>query len=125
MNFGIQTQNRFRILQDSDEMDCDKNQVPCSMNITMDDFVNASFEHKLNYMFEELRGIRMEQVNCGHRLASFEQSLTGMSEKLVQVANVTNSQSEFMKTLAYRSIDIEARSRRNNLIFRGKLFSTR
>ena len=32
---------------------------------------------------------------------------------------MTNSQSEFIKTLAYRSIDIEARSRRKKLIFRG------
>ena len=32
---------------------------------------------------------------------------------------VTHSHLTFMKTLAYKSIDLEARSRRNNLIFRG------
>jgi hypothetical protein len=39
--------------------------------------------------------------------------------KVGQVIDVTNSQTELLKTLAFRSIDIEARSRRNNLIFRG------
>jgi hypothetical protein len=40
-----------------------------------------------------------------------------MNEKLVEVIHTADSQSQFMKTLAYKSIDAEARSRRNNLIF--------
>jgi len=35
------------------------------------------------------------------------------------ISSVTNQQSALLKTLAYTSIDIEARHRRNNLLFRG------
>ena len=42
-----------------------------------------------------------------------------MNEKLGQVVDVTNSHSSVLKTMAYKSIDLEARSRRNNLIFWG------
>ncbi|WAR11517.1 hypothetical protein MAR_025697 [Mya arenaria] len=45
--------------------------------------------------------------------------MMGVNDKLNQVIKVANSQTDFMKTLAYKSIDLEARSRRNNLIFSG------
>ena len=44
-----------------------------------------------------------------------------MNEKLGEVIEVTNTQSNVLRTLAYRCIDLEARSRRNNLIFWGIL----
>ena len=42
-----------------------------------------------------------------------------MEEKLGQVVQVTNAQTDLLKSLDYRSIDIEPRSRRNNMILRG------
>ena len=42
-----------------------------------------------------------------------------MNEKLGQVVDATNTNTFVLKTLAYKSIDLEARSRRNNLIFWG------
>ena len=41
-----------------------------------------------------------------------------MQHKMEQFVQVTNNHTDFLKTLAYRSIDMEARSRRNNLTFR-------
>ena len=69
-------------------------------------------------MFDELRCIRHEQVNCNRGLARFEKYISAMQHKMEQVVQVTNNHTDFLKTLAYRSIDMEARSRRNNLTFR-------
>ena len=70
-------------------------------------------------MFNELRLIRNEQIKCSNGLGMFERSLTNMDKKLEKVIEVQNAQSDFLQSLAYRSIDVEARSRSNNLIFRG------
>jgi len=70
-------------------------------------------------LFDELRFIRYEQVHCSRGMVHFHQNMGEMNEKIGEVVQVTNSQLTFMKTLAYRSIDLEARSWRNNLIFRG------
>ncbi|WAR09294.1 hypothetical protein MAR_019252, partial [Mya arenaria] len=43
--------------------------------------------------------------------------MMGVNDKLNQVIKVANSQTDVMKTMAYKSLDLEARSRRNN--FRG------
>ena len=42
-----------------------------------------------------------------------------MSDKIGEVIEVTNRNTSVLKTLAYKSIDIESRSCRNNLIFWG------
>lgn len=82
-------------------------------------FMNCSTDDKLNMIFDELKYIRgcQEQTNRG--MISFQNGFRGISEKLTQVVNITNKNTSLMKTLAYKSIDIEARSRRNNLIFWG------
>jgi len=46
------------------------------------------------------------------------QTVSAVNEK-VKVIKTTNAQSDFLKTLACKSIDMEARLRWNNLIFRG------
>lgn len=61
--------------------------------------------------------MRCGQTDCNQRLANFEKSLTGVGKKLGQVVQTTNSLTEFMKTLAYRSIDIEAHSMVTRLLF--------
>lgn len=50
---------------------------------------------------------------------SFKDGFRFMTEKIGQVIEVTNKNTSVLKTLAYKSIDLEARSRRNNLIFWG------
>jgi len=70
-------------------------------------------------MFDELCVIRYEQVKCNRGLHMFEKTIPGIDKTLDQVIQVTNTQTDFMKSLAYKSIDMVARSRRNNLIFRG------
>jgi len=117
MNFSVPTQNRFEILQGREESS--SKLTMDNMNISRQDFIHSSMDNKLTYMFDELRVIRNEQVNCNRGLQMFEKTISGIDKTLGQVIQVTNTQTDFMKSLAYKSIDIEARSRRNNLIFRG------
>ena len=65
------------------------------------------------------RLIRNDQVNISRKVFAFEKAVGGVQEKIYEVIEATNVQTGFMKCLAYKSVDIEARSRRNNLIFRG------
>jgi len=67
-------------------------------------------------VLDEIRYTRNEQVSGFNR---FESSVKQVSDTLSKVVETTNKQNELLKTLAYKSIDLEARSRRNNLIFHG------
>jgi hypothetical protein len=107
--------NRFQILQEREIQNGENFQNPVSRN----NFAESSLDEKMLMMFDELRYIRQEQVNCSRGVLSLQNSIGKMHEKLGHVIDVTNSQTCLMKTLAYKSIDLEARSRRNNLIFRG------
>ena len=52
-------------------------------------------------------------------MIDFRKEFRYVNEKLGQVIQVTNKNTSMLKTLAYKSIDQEARSRRNNLVFWG------
>ena len=52
-------------------------------------------------------------------MLKFQDSFRCISESLDHVIKTTNRHTDMLKTLAYKSIDQEARSRRNNLIFWG------
>ncbi|KAH3727786.1 hypothetical protein DPMN_176776 [Dreissena polymorpha] len=46
-------------------------------------------------------------------------NVANVTDKLCQVVSTTNAQTRFLKALAYKSIDKEARARRNYLILPG------
>jgi len=70
------------------------------------------------HLFDEQRVMRSEQIMCAKEVIHLGNNFVNINNKLSQVINTTNSQTRFLKTLAYKSIDMEARTRRNNLIFR-------
>ena len=82
-------------------------------------FSLSNGEDKLNIIFDELVHIRKSQDNMYRGMLSFQNSFMNIGEKITQVIQTTNRNTDMLKTLAYKSIDIEARSRRNNLIFWG------
>ena len=121
-DFEVTTKNRFQILQGRENystMISSENYNTYDNDVARQDFANGSIDTKLNYIFDELKHISKEQMSCNRKMANVEKALTGMNVKVNQVIQTTNRQTDFMKALAYKSIDIEARSRRNNLIFRG------
>lgn len=115
---GISVQNRFDVLA-IDNSDVSMNGNNVTPSITRNDFQNSTLDNKLLYMFDELRFIRNEQVTSSLAVNSFQRQLQSYNEKLNEVIHVTNIQTDFMKAMAYKSIDSEARDRRDNLLFRG------
>ena len=97
--------------------DQDQNNEQCVNGINK--CVNGTSEEKLNFIYEELCLIREGQDRIRRGMSNFQQGFCYMNEKLWEVIEVTNTQSCVLRTLAYKSIDLEARSRRNNLIFWG------
>ena len=89
-------------------------------SVARDSFVVSSMDQKMIIMLDELGFIREEQVICSRGVLDIQNLITAMHEKLGHVIQVTKNQTSLMmSTLAYKSIDQEARSRRNTLIFRG------
>ena len=86
-------------------------------NENQDIFLHSSAENKLNMIYNELQEIRVSQETTNKGMKTFQNCFVSMNEKLGQVVDVTNTNTSVLKTLAYKSIDLEARSRRNNLIF--------
>ena len=82
-------------------------------------FISCTTDQNLTSIFDELCCMKGEQIKCSHGFKRIEQSLGGMSRTMDQVVQAVNSSTDFIKTLAYKSIDIEARARRNNIIIRG------
>ena len=82
-------------------------------------FMLSNGDDKLNIIFDEIVNIWNGQEKPHRGMLAFQNSFTKMAEKVSEVIQVTNKNTDMLKTLAYKSIDLEARSRRNNLIFWG------
>ena len=82
-------------------------------------FMLSGVEDKLSIIFDELMCIRSNQEKSYRGMLSFQSCFKNVGEKVTEVVKTTNRNTDMLKTLAYKSIDIEARSRRNNLIFWG------
>lgn len=126
MDYNITVHNRYSNLSareidtmDTGEKSGEKSGENSSEVLTRNEFICSTMDEKMNMMFDELRSIRQEQMSCSKGNVLIQRSLEQVNNKLDQTILVTNDQTTLMKTLAYKSIDIEARSRRNNLVFRG------
>lgn len=106
--YTVPIQNRFGNFT-AREMDDQTMVQPMCAN--RQDFVSSSMEDKLVHMFDELRYIRNEQVNCTKGMLYFQKHLVQVDQKVGHVIKVTNSQTALIRALAYKSIDMEARSR--------------
>ena len=122
---GIPVQNRFNMLATRENGSDAAGHKATTPSVSRDDFESSTMDNKLFHMFDDLRFIRQEQVNSSLAINSFHRQMNTVNEKLNKVIHVTNTQTDIMKTLAYKSVDMEPRSRRNNLIFREALLETR
>ena len=82
-------------------------------------FLLSNGDDKLNIIFDEIVNIRISQEKTHQGMLFFQNSLRCMDENIHNNIQATNRNTDILKTLAYKSIDQEARSRRNNLIFWG------
>ena len=67
----------------------------------------------------ELQCIKGGQDETNRGMSSFQAYMQNSFKLAEQVVTATNRNTDIIKTLAYKQIDLEARSRRNNLIFWG------
>ena len=72
------------------------------------DFDMLSADEKLSALFNKLSQVE-RKVDC----------VAPLTKRVVNVENVISSHEQRLQLLEYKSIDIESRSRRRNLIFRG------
>ena len=90
-------------------------QVPDGEDLFESDFSDLSTDQKLSLILSKL------SVN-ENRVSSIQNKLsviTNVGTRVSAVENVVRSQHDRLKLLEYRSIDLEARSRRKNLLFKG------
>lgn len=127
-NFVIPTQNRFAPISEwvGMSMGVDTNNAQMEWEMAQskrkryntglqDSFSALSVDDKLSNMFQKLENL--ERTN-----SSIESIARGMNATKVQVEHISrraDNHEQCLKVLAYKSIDLEARSRRNNLLFHG------
>ena len=80
-----------------------------AMRLSLSEFKDMNTDDKLESIFTCLQSMK---VSSECRLDKVEQSVHGLQKQQSDTVNQ-------LKLLQYKSIDIEARSRRNNLLFRG------
>lgn len=83
--------------------------------IEQSNFSTLSIDEKLSHMMDKLNSL--EDTN--QTLVKFSQSMNTVQGKVNSIENRMDGHELFLKTLAYKSIDLEARSRRRNLLFHG------
>ena len=84
-------------------------------NTGTNSFSALSLDDKLLHMYEKLNSL--EQTNKS--IESIANCVTQTSSKVDHMNMRVDNHEQFLKLLAYKSIDIEARSRRRNLLFHG------
>ena len=82
-------------------------------------FDSASSDGKLAMMFEDLQILKNGQKAMQKGMSTITTSIATTCQKVDEVINATNTNVDLLKLLSYKSIDIEARSRRCNIIIRG------
>ena len=75
-------------------------------------FATLSINEKLSHMMDKLNSLE----DSNQTLAKFSQNLSTVQCKVNNIESRVEGHDLFLKTLAYKSIDIEARSRRRNLL---------
>lgn len=78
-----------------------------------------SSDEKLSHILVKLTNMETVQGNMCRSFEAFETSMQAVNMRVDRLDTRSDVHSKMLKLLAYKSIDNEARSRRNNLIFRG------
>ena len=83
--------------------------------LLISEFEKMSIDEKLSAIFTSLSSNQNKIMHVEQKV----DTIIRINNRLSRVETVMTSYNDRMKLLEYRSIDIEARSRRNNLLFKG------
>ncbi|MES9884340.1 MAG: hypothetical protein ABW185_26130, partial [Sedimenticola sp.] len=128
MDYSIMTENQFGILSDTHmgqengggEFRVVRNKRRCVHLSPIDkqSFDEQSMDEKLYTIFGEIRSVKDIQLNMQKGMNLLVENQEQMGQNVKRVYGFANNNTDMIRLLAYKSIDLEARSRRNNLIFR-------
>ncbi len=120
-NFSMSTRNRFQ-WRESDEDDSEwqkvrKQKKGVGRFVSMESFKDLSTDEKLiqifgqlNRNFSKIQSLEDKQEECMRNVHRVNKAISSTNARVDLLENA-------VRTLSYRSIDSEARSRRNNVIF--------
>lgn len=84
-------------------------------DLLISEFENMNIDEKLSAIFTSLSSNQNKIMHVELKV----DAIIRLNNRMGRVETVMTSYNDRMKLLEYKSIDIEARSRRNNLLFRG------
>lgn len=87
-------------------------------NLSNDEKLVCLFD-SLNKNYEKLSSIENTQRQCMNDNSNMNTEMAKTDKRVAGVQKCINIHTQKLKLLAYRSIDIESRSRRNNIVFWG------
>ena len=87
--------------------------------VSAEQFQKLETDGKLSVLFDLLCGVQTMQNKTSVEIKSMNWNITGTNERVVHVEKRVNLHARKLRMLAYKSIEIESRSRGNNLIFWG------
>lgn len=132
MDYTISTENRFAPVNDlpgNKENGGDFIQVrgkrkfvessPCDKQT----FSERTVDEKLNLIYNEIQHVKDSQSTAQKGMTLLFDKQEKMGQSMKGVYSATNNNIDMLKLLSYKSIDLEARSRRSNLIFRNISYS--
>ncbi|MEW8547683.1 MAG: hypothetical protein AB2693_29600 [Candidatus Thiodiazotropha sp.] len=85
------------------------------VNAELNDYGTLSNEDKLSLILSKLSVNESRVTGIQNKL----DSIIGLKSRILEIETVVNSHADRLKLLEYRSLDLEARSRRRNLLFKG------
>ena len=125
VQINVETDNRFSVLCDREQNEGFKEQRSKRKRVNTgsvdsDTFYSLSNDDKLAIIFEKL-------IDIEHKQTQIETLEKDMNSTTITVTNMqvdVDKHNQMLKLRNYKSLDLESRSRRKNLIFRG-LFESR
>lgn len=140
MDFSI-TQNRFAPLSQGESMDgwslentdngdfqtvkrrCVRaSPSPSSMDSVINQFSTISVDEKLTAIYSDVQRVIENQKETNRGMDFLNNSMACTNKNVDQLVKVSHQNTRMLRLLAYKSIDLEARARRNNLIFRNLMY---
>lgn len=131
LDYSVMTENRFGAFSDTtmdmengDGFQVVRNKRRCTVLSPCDkqSFADRSVDEKLNVLFSEIREIRDSQTMMQTGMSALFENQVKIGETVKLVYSFANNNTDMIRLLSYKSIDLEARQRRNNLIFRHMLY---
>ena len=87
--------------------------------VSQETFENMSTDGKLSILFGMMSESHVNQARTSASIQNINSFIVNTCQKVNTVEKRVNTHSDQIKVLSYRSLDLEAGSRRNNLIFWG------